>query len=64
VQLFILADVVRKTGEKILIKIVEINDSLIAKAGKLVAKFFPSRSLPEMLTFWAFRHRKKYLVKK
>lgn len=47
-----------------MIKIVEINDSLMTKASKLVAKVFPFRSLSERLTFWAFKHRKNILVKK
>lgn len=47
-----------------MIKIVEINDKLIAKADKLVSKVFPFRSLSERLTFWAFKHQKNELVKR
>ena len=45
------------------IKIVELDRNLIEKAEKLISKIFPSRSLPERLSLWVYRHREKWYAK-
>ena len=45
------------------IKIVELDDILIKKAARLVTEVFPSRNLPERLSFWVYKRRNNPFVR-
>ena len=46
-----------------MIKIVELDEKLLKGASELVFKIFPSMSMVERLSFWAYKHREKCPVK-